>query len=80
MTEAEQRQLFSPSKRKKKVDEETESATSSTPSEGSLEDDEEETETVATSVDDGLPHPRVGSPLPIQPLNYHDGSLIADTD
>lgn len=50
--------LHTPSKRKKKEDamSDTTSETASTPA---IASEEEETETAATSVDDGLPHPRV---------------------
>ncbi|KAI0136061.1 galactose oxidase [Hypoxylon sp. NC0597] len=49
--------LISPSKRKKKqVDEVSMADTASTT--GSIGDDESEADTVATTVDDGLPHPR----------------------
>ncbi|OAQ84338.1 kelch repeats protein [Purpureocillium lilacinum] len=49
--------LHTPSKRKKKEDamSDTTSETASTPA---IASEEEETETAATSVDDGLPHPR----------------------
>ncbi|KAF5558217.1 kelch repeat-containing protein [Fusarium mexicanum] len=49
--------LYTPSKRKKKQDEVSE-ASSEPSSEPSTPSEEDETETVATSVDDGLPHPR----------------------
>ncbi|RSM15599.1 hypothetical protein CEP52_000652 [Fusarium oligoseptatum] len=56
--EEESSQMFTPSKRKKKQDEvsEVSSEASSEPSIAASED--YETETTATSVDDGLPHPR----------------------
>ncbi|KAH7170670.1 kelch domain-containing protein [Dactylonectria macrodidyma] len=47
---------FTPSKRKKKVDEASEAA--SEPSEAPAETSEEDDTETATSVDDGLPHPR----------------------
>ncbi len=57
---ADETQKFTPSSRKKKkqADEvsnaDSESSTSITP-----EDDDMDTEAVASSIDDGLPHPRV---------------------
>lgn len=54
-------QLHTASKRKKKQDEVSEiSSEAPTPS---ITSEEEETETTATSVDDGLPHPRVSFPF-----------------
>ncbi|KAF6526586.1 hypothetical protein HZS61_009630 [Fusarium oxysporum f. sp. conglutinans] len=50
-------QLYTPSKRKKKQDEISE-ASSEPSSEPSTPSEDDETETAATSVDDGLPHPR----------------------
>jgi N-acetylneuraminic acid mutarotase len=50
-------QIQTPSKRKKKQDEISD--TSSEASAPSATSDEDDTETVATTVDDGLPHPRV---------------------
>ncbi|KAL9571147.1 hypothetical protein ACKAV7_004485 [Fusarium commune] len=50
-------QLYTPSKRKKKQDEVSE-ASSEPSSEPSTPSEDDETETAATSVDDGLPHPR----------------------
>ena len=61
-------QLFTPSKRKKKQDADDVSvadSTSTAPSTVPSEEDEE-TESAATTVDDGLPHPRVSPPsIPI---------------
>jgi hypothetical protein len=55
-----EQQLLSPSKRKKKQADELSNAESdTTPSTTSEEDTE--TDTTATTVDDGLPHPRVGA-------------------
>ncbi|OTA91646.1 hypothetical protein M434DRAFT_397040 [Hypoxylon sp. CO27-5] len=57
MPDEEPEALISPSKRKKKqVDEVSMADTASTA--GSIGDDESEADTVATTVDDGLPHPR----------------------
>lgn len=56
-----EQQLHTASKRKKKQDEVSEiSSEAPTPS---ITSEEEETETTATSVDDGLPHPRVNFSL-----------------
>jgi hypothetical protein len=54
-------QLVSPSKRKQKIEEETDSGVPSPPSEAMAEDDEEESGALASTVDDGLPYPRVRS-------------------
>lgn len=51
-------QLHTSSKRKKKQDEVSEISSEAPPT-PSITSEEEETETTATSVDDGLPHPRV---------------------
>lgn len=60
MEEEAAQQLRTPSKRKKKQDEVSE-VSSEAASEPSTPSEEDETETAATSVDDGLPHPRVRS-------------------
>ncbi|KAL4726021.1 Kelch repeat-containing protein 3 [Fusarium chlamydosporum] len=57
MEEEAAQQLRTPSKRKKKQDEVSE-VSSEAASEPSTPSEEDETETAATSVDDGLPHPR----------------------
>lgn len=61
-------QLHTPSKRKKKQDESSdttsEAGTDATPSE------EDDTDATATTVDDGLPHPRVSFPLRF--LSFHE--------
>jgi hypothetical protein len=66
-----EKQLLSPSKRKKKQADETSVAESESSTTTSEEDTE--ADTTATSVDDGLPHPRVSScPLPSQREIYAD--------
>lgn len=70
-----EQQIRSESKRKKKQDEVSEvSSEAPTPS---ITSEEEETETTATSVDDGLPHPRV-SPLSLQSLFHVNFWLISN--
>lgn len=54
-------EVLSPSKRGKKKTAEATPEPTAPASVTSTEDDETETDTVATSVDDGLPHPRVSS-------------------
>lgn len=59
---------FTPSKRKKKQDEISD--TSSEVSAPSATTDEDDTATTATSVDDGLPHPRVSDPTAQIEIRY----------
>lgn len=64
--EEDAKKVLSPSKRKKKQVDDVSIADSETTEStlvASTEDEETETDTVATSVDDGLPHPRVYPPL-----------------
>lgn len=57
--------LFTPSKRKKKqgADEVSNADSASTEPSTVPSEEDEETESAATPVDDGLPHPRVSSPF-----------------
>jgi hypothetical protein len=61
MDDEPKKQLFTPSKRKKKQDEEESVADSESLAPSTEGSEEDETETIATSVDDGLPHPRVST-------------------
>lgn len=66
--EEQEQHARTPSKRQKKKDEMSETA-SEPPSEASATSEEEETEASATPVDDGLPHPRVSFSSPLHLLN-----------
>lgn len=74
---------FTPSKRKKKQEDEySEPSTPSTAPSSEYDWEESDADTVATSIDDGLPHPRVRSlffsfSLPIPPPPHHPFSSLA---
>lgn len=59
MPDEEPEALASPSKRKKKQVDEVSMADTASTAGSSIGDDVSEADTVATTVDDGLPHPRV---------------------
>lgn len=66
--------LVSPSKRKKKQIDEVSVADTTTTAESSTFDTESEADTAATTVDDGLPHPRVCYPVRI--YDFHIANLL----
>lgn len=76
MPDEESEALMSPSKRKKKQADELSAADTASTADSSIWDDESEADTVATAVDDGLPHPRV-SPSGTPPLLPQYTSVVS---
>lgn len=81
----EEQPKFTPSKRKKKQDEvsnaDSEGTESSAASTAASEEEESEADSAATTVDDGLPHPRVSRPAPAfsAPFIYTSYTLLFAT-
>ena len=70
--------LFTPSKRKKKqgADEVSNADSASTEPSTVPSEEDEETESAATPVDDGLPHPRVSCPFTLFSIFLHRTNCV----